>query len=161
MLQSKDCFSFPPRGERASFLHPPVLGNKKSGTISACRSKKLLSVFAEQPLCLPWHIYIIAHPFAKINTILSNFVQIRPHLSKFVQPALETLYPKASSHFRQKAIRLAQNPFLHVAHRRARCPPIWTIWKIWKRCQRIVFIIILVTNHFSGSAKVRMIASWS
>ena len=135
MLQSKDCFSFSAsRGSARHFFILLFLVTKRAARFRRVALKKLLSVFAEQPLCLPWHIYIIPHPFAKINTILSKFVQIRPHLSKFVQPALETLYPKASSHFRQKAIRLAQNPFLHVAHRRARCPPIWTIWKIWKRC---------------------------
>lgn len=144
MLQSKDCFSFSAsRGSARHFFILLFLVTKRAARFRRVALKKLLSVFAEQLSCLPWHIYIIPHSFAKINTILSKFVQIRPHLSKFVQPALETLYPKASSHFRQKAIRLAQNPFLHVAHRRARCPPIWTIWKIWKRCQRIVFIIIL------------------
>ncbi len=134
MLQSKDCFSFSAsRGSARHFFILLFLVTKRAARFRRVALKKLLSVFAEQLSCLPWHIYIIPHSFAKINTILS----------KFVQPALETLYPKASSHFRQKAIRLAQNPFLHVAHRRARCPPIWTIWKIWKRCQRIVFIIIL------------------
>ena len=63
---------------------------KRAARFRRVALKKLLSVFAEQPLCLPWHIYIIPHPFAKFNTILSNFVQIRPHLSKFVQPALES-----------------------------------------------------------------------
>ena len=68
--------------------------------------------------------------------------QFCPNLSKFVQPALETLYPKASSHFRQKAIRLAQNPFLHVAHRRARCLLIRTIGEIGQCRQCIALIII-------------------
>ena len=80
--------------------------------------------------------------FISYHTILPKFVQIRPHLSKFVQPALETLYPKASSHFRQKAIRLAQNPFLHVAHRRARCLLIRTIGEIGQCRQCIALIII-------------------
>ena len=78
------------RGERAPFLLSPFFVTKRAARFRRVALKKLLSVFAEQPLCLPWHIYIIPHPFAKINTILSNFVQIRPHLSKFVQPALES-----------------------------------------------------------------------
>ena len=52
------------------------------------------------------------------------------------------LYPQAGSHFRQKAIRLAQNSFLHVAHRRARCLLIRTIGEIGQRRQCIALIII-------------------
>ena len=130
------------RGERAPFLLSPFFVTKRAARFRRVALKKLLSVFAEQPLCLPWHIYIIPHPFAKINTILSNFVQIRPHLSKFVQPALGMLYPQAGSHFRQKVIRLAQNSFLHVAHRRARCLLIRTIGEIGQCRQCIVLIII-------------------
>ena len=143
MLQSKDCFSFSAsRGSARHFFILLFLVTKRAARFRRVALKKLLSVFAEQLSCLPWHIYIIPHSFAKINTILSKFVQIRPHLSKFVQPALETLYPKASSHFRQKAIRLAQNPFLHVAHRRARCLLIRTIGEIGQCRQRIALIII-------------------
>jgi len=68
-------------GELASFRFSSFFVTKRAARFRRVALKKLLSVFAEQPLCLPWHIYIIAHPFAKINTILSNFVQIRPHLS--------------------------------------------------------------------------------
>ena len=105
---------------------------KRAARFRRVALKKLLSVFAEQPLCLPRHIYIIPHPFAKINTILS----------KFVQPALGMLYPQEGSHFRQKVIRLAQNSFLHVAHRRARCLLIRTIGEIGQCRQCIALIII-------------------
>lgn len=143
MLQSKDCFSFSAsRGSARHFFILLFLVTKRAARFRRVALKKLLSVFAEQLSCLPWHIYIIPHSFAKINTILSKFVQIRPHLSKFVQPALETLYSKASSHFRQKAIRLAQNPLLHVAHRRARCLLIRTIGEIGQCRQCIALIII-------------------
>ena len=91
MLQSKDCFSFSAsRGSARHFFILLFLVTKRAARFRRVALKKLLSVFAEQPLCLPWHIYIIPHSFAKINTILSKFVQIRPHLSKFVQPALES-----------------------------------------------------------------------
>ena len=143
MLQSKDCFSFSAsRGSARHFFILLFLVTKRAARFRRVALKKLLSVFAEQLSCLPWHIYIIPHSFAKINTILSKFVQIRPHLSKFVQPALETLYPQASSHFRQKVIRLAQNSFLHVAHRRARCLLIRTIGEIGQCRQCIALIII-------------------
>ena len=71
-----------------------------------------------------------------------NFVQLCPHSSKFVQPALAMLYPQAGSHFRQKVIRLAQNSFLHIAHRRARCLLIRTIGEIGQCRQCIALIII-------------------
>lgn len=82
MLQSKDCFSFSAsRGSARHFFILLFLVTKRAARFQRVALKKLLSVFAEQPLCLPWHIYIIPHPFAKINTILSNFVHIRPSLS--------------------------------------------------------------------------------
>ncbi len=86
----KIVFLFRLAGERASFLHLPFLVAKRAARFRRVALKKLLSVFAEQLSCLPWHIYIIPHSFAKINTILSKFVHIRPHLSKFVQPAPES-----------------------------------------------------------------------
>jgi len=138
MLQSKDCFSFSAsRGSARHFFILLFLVTKRAARFRRVALKKLLSVFAEQPLCLPWHIYIIPHPFAKINTILS----------KFVQPALGMLYPQEGSHFRQKVIRLAQNSFLHVAHRRARCLLIRTIGEIGQCRQCIMFIIILRNFH--------------
>ena len=82
MLQSKDCFSFSAsRGSARHFFILLFLVTKRAARFRRVALKKLLSVFAEQPLCLPWHIYIIPHPFAKINTILSTFVHICPSLS--------------------------------------------------------------------------------
>ena len=79
MLQSKDCFSFSAsRGSARHFFILLFLVTKRAARFRRVALKKLLSVFAEQPLCLPWHIYIIPHPFAKINTILSKFVQVCP-----------------------------------------------------------------------------------
>lgn len=68
-------------GELASFRFSSFFVTKRAARFRRVALKKLLSVFAEQPLCLPWHIYIIPHPFAKINTILSKFVHICPSLS--------------------------------------------------------------------------------
>ena len=68
-------------GEHASFRFSSFFVTKRAARFRRVALKKLLSVFAEQPLCLPWHIYIIAHPFAKINTILFKFVHICPSLS--------------------------------------------------------------------------------
>ena len=101
---------FSSRGSARHFL-PLLLGNKKSGTISACRSKKAAQRFCWTAPCLPWHIYIIPYPFAKINTILSKFVQIRPHLSKFVQPALKSTAPASKFPSHQEAIRFMQRSF--------------------------------------------------
>ena len=98
-------------GELASFRFSSFFVTKRAALFRRVALKKLLSVFAEQPLCLPWHIYIIAHPFAKINTILSNFVQIRPHLSKFVQPALKSTAPASKFPSHQEAIRFVQRSF--------------------------------------------------
>ena len=98
-------------GELASFRFSSFFVTKRAARFRRVALKKLLSVFAEQPLCLPWHIYIIAHPFAKINTILSNFVQIRPHLSKFVQPALKSTAPASKFPSHQEAIRFVQRSF--------------------------------------------------
>ena len=82
MLQSKDCFSFSAsRGSARHFFILLFLVTKRAARFRRVALKKLLSVFAEQPLCLPRHIYIIPHPFAKINTILSKFVHICPSLS--------------------------------------------------------------------------------
>ena len=79
MLQSKDCFSFSAsRGSARHFFILLFLVTKRAARFRRVALKKLLSVFAEQPLCLPRHIYIIPHPFAKINTILSKFVQVCP-----------------------------------------------------------------------------------
>ena len=98
-------------GEHASFRFSSFFVTKRAARFRRVALKKLLSVFAEQPLCLPWHIYIIPHPFAKINTILSNFVQIRPHLSKFVQPALKSTAPASKFPSHQEAIRFVQRSF--------------------------------------------------
>ena len=112
MLQSKDCFSFSAsRGSARHFFILLFLVTKRAARFRRVALKKLLSVFAEQPLCLPWHIYIIPHPFAKINTILPTFVQIRPHLSKFVQPALKSTAPASKFPSHQEAIRFVQRSF--------------------------------------------------
>ena len=101
--------------------------HKKSGTISTCRSKKSCSAFLlNSPVPSLAHLY---HTIS-FRQNQHNFVQLCPHSSKFVQPALAMLYPQAGSHFRQKVIRLAQNSFLHIAHRRARCLLIRTIGEI-------------------------------
>ena len=99
------------RGERAPFLLSPFFVTKRAARFRRVALKKLLSVFAEQPLCLPRHIYIIPHPFAKINTILSTFVHICPHLSKFVQPALKSTAPASKFPSHQEAIRSMQRSF--------------------------------------------------
>ena len=83
------------RGERAPFLLSPFFVTKRAARFRRVALKKLLSVFAEQPLCLPRHIYIIPHPFAKINTILSTFVHICPSLSNLRSKAL---HPQANFH---------------------------------------------------------------
>ena len=112
MLQSKDCFSFSAsRGSARHFFILLFLVTKRAARFRRVALKKLLSVFAEQLSCLPWHIYIIPHSFAKINTILSNFVQIRPHLSKFVQPALKSTAPASKFPSHQEAIRFVQRSF--------------------------------------------------
>jgi len=77
-------------GELASFRFSSFFVTKRAARFRRVALKKLLSVFAEQPRAFLGTFIIIPYPFAKINTILSNFVQIRPHLSKFVQPALES-----------------------------------------------------------------------
>ena len=97
--------------------------------------KKLLSVFAEQPRAF-------LGTFISYHILSPKSTQFCPNLSKFVQPALAMLYPQAGSHFRQKVIRLAQNSFLHIAHRRARCLLIRTIGEIGQRRQCIALIII-------------------
>ena len=86
--------------------------------------------------------HILSPKSTQFCPTLSNFVQLCPNSSTFVQPALGMLYPQAGSHFRQKVIRLAQNSFLHVAHRRARCLLIRTIGEIGQCRQCIALIII-------------------
>lgn len=82
MLQSKDCFSFSAsRGSARHFFILLFLVTKRAARFRRVALKKLLSVFAEQLSCLPWHIYIIPHSFAKINTNLFKFVHICPSLS--------------------------------------------------------------------------------
>ena len=95
------------RGERAPFLLSPFFVTKRAARFRRVALKKLLSVFAEQPLCLPRHIYIIPHPFAKINTILSTFVHICPHLSTFVQVCPTC----AQKHCTRKQISIASGSY--------------------------------------------------
>ena len=99
---------FPPRGGARVISFFLLLCNKKSGTISACRSKK-----AAQRFCWTASVPSSAHLYhtTSFRQNQHNFVQICPHLSKFVQPALKSTAPASKFPSHQEAIRFVQRSF--------------------------------------------------
>ena len=99
---------FPPRGGARVISFFLLLCNKKSGTISACRAKK-----AAQRFCWTASVPSSAHLYhtTSFRQNQHNFVQICPHLSKFVQPALKSTAPASKFPSHQEAIRFVQRSF--------------------------------------------------
>ena len=95
---------FPPRGGARVISFFLLLCNKKSGTISACRSKK-----AAQRFCWTASVPSSAHLYhtTSFRQNQHNFVHICPHLSTFVQVCPTC----AQKHCTRKQISIASGSY--------------------------------------------------